>query len=83
MLADKADTGRIFSGGYQPQIFGDFTHLRFFQLANREQTLRNLPATKRRGSSSDLAAVEPAQQPAFAVYIRAADVVTGGDIVGA
>ncbi|CNT63063.1 Uncharacterised protein [Salmonella enterica subsp. enterica serovar Bovismorbificans] len=27
--------------------------------------------------------VEPAQQPAFAVYIRATDVVTGGDIVGA
>lgn len=42
-LTDEADAGRVlFLCGDQVQLFRDFTYLRLFQLANREQALGDL-----------------------------------------
>ncbi len=84
-LTDKADTGRVFFlRGDQIQLFSDFTHFRFFQLANREQALGNLfVAEGIKEVTLIFVAVEAAQQLAFAVDISAAHVVAGSDVVSA
>ncbi|MPN59316.1 hypothetical protein SDC9_207037 [bioreactor metagenome] len=47
-FADKANAGRIFFlRGNQSQVFGNFAHLRFFQFADREQTLCDLLMAQR------------------------------------
>ena len=82
-LADKTDTGGVFFlRGDQIQLFGDFTHLRLFKLAYREQALRNLfVAECIQEVALIFVAIQTAQQLAFAIHIGTTHVVPGRNIV--
>ena len=84
-LADEANAGRVFFlRGDQVQLFGDFTHLRLFQLADREQALGDLLVAQRIEEIALIfVAVQTAQQLAFAIHVCATHVVTGRDVVSA
>ncbi len=80
-LTDKADAGRIFLfRGDKVELFGNAAHFRFFQLANREQTLGDLLVAK---GIEEVAlifvAIQTAQQLALASHVLTTHVVTGGD----